>query len=221
VIKKGVTLTTTPWSAPNATAIAQNATFWVWDPANPDYGIWGLTATDNYSVKDAIDKQSPVVVGWYMKIADKLPTLKQMKASGLIWQSGFFDSYLAAHPNEKPKPKPAEVVTQTFEVVGMMNGSPVPLTDVISYLGGSSYQLAAGASIAVGDSEGDGFNLAGSPGQWSALYPNQLPSDFGLDRDKGVLFWDGSKGQVLPASILMAWFGPGWRGSIYQQSQSS
>ena len=62
-----------------------------------------------------------------------------------------------------------------------------------------------------------GAGAALDPGRWNELYPGISPAQFGLDRDKGVLFYNGGtgQGQVLPARVLMDWYGPGWRREIY------
>ena len=214
------TWTTDP-SRENATAVGDYACFWVWNPKDRDYGVWALAAVDRQSMKDAADKQSPVAYGWYAQIAKKLPTYRQMVDSGLPWQAGFFEAYLRAHPNEDPlkKKKPATLPAdfRTYEVLAVIDGQPVPLTDVVRYVGGSDYELAPGASIAISDSEEDGFNLAGEPGKWGELYGTQSPAQFGLDRNRGVLFFNGQtqRAQALPAKVLLDWYGPGWRREVY------
>ena len=65
------------------------------------------------------------------------------------------------------------------------------------------------------DSAEDGFGLAGDPGKWAEYYGTTSPTQFGLDRDKAVMFWNGSRGQVLPGNVLRDWFGANWRGPVY------
>lgn len=221
ILSPGVRFTETPWSDLGATAMGQFACFWVWDPEHPDYGVWAVAATDGVSAQDATNKQAPVVYGWYHPIAKRLPSYQQMRSSGLPWQNGFFEEYLKKHPNEDPERRRREQALPndfvTFEVVGVIDGQPVPLTDIVRHVGGSDYELAAGAQIAVTDSPSDGYNLAGSPGKWPDVYGSQSPAQFGLDRNKGVLFYNGATAhpQVLPAKVLSDWYGPAWRREIY------
>ena len=212
----GVKITHTPWDPKDADAgaIGQNHTFWVPNPQDKDYGIWGLAATANDQVKAAIAASSPVVYGYYARIAKTLPPIA--KVADRDFQDGGLDQLYHYFPDQKP------VVITTYEIVGQLNGVVVPLTDIIFNLGGDNYQLAQGASLAVTTDPNDTpFNLGGTPGAWSKLYGTTSPTQFGLDKDKAVLFWNGpaGKGQVLPAQILTAWFGPTWRGTVYQQTQ--
>ena len=212
-----VVLTEKPWepSARTAGAIAQNATIWVPDPKDPLFGIWGLAATSAHYVRSAVENKAPLVFGWYARLANRLPTYKEMVESGLVWQRGFLETYLEKHPNEDPNRKKKAAPSfagTTYEIVGTLNGAPVPLTEIIRQVPGTEdYEMTDGADLAVTDDENDGFGLAGTPGAWPRLYPGSMPTQFGQDKDKAVVFWDGRRGQALPANILSNWFGPGWR----------
>lgn len=220
VFLPGVRFTAEPWQDKTATAYAAGSTFWIWDPKDPDYGIWALAVTDARRTNEAIKAQVHAVDGWYAQISRKLPTYQQMRDSGMAWQTGFLEAYLDTHPSEDPQKKykkaaPTVDVT-TYEIVGMVNGGIVPLSDILRYVGGSDYEIAG--DLAIADDPADGFHLAGSPGKWAEYYGAQSPSQYGLDSDKAVMFWNGQRGQVIPGAVLRDLFGPGWRGTIYQSS---
>jgi hypothetical protein len=103
---------------------------------------------------------------------------------------------------------------RTYEIFGVINGQPVPITRAVTNSGGR-WQLVPGARVLVGDSASDGFGLAGTPGRWSAWYSTQSPAAFGLDADKAVLASDGSRGWVTEAAWLSQIFGPNWRSVVY------
>jgi len=103
---------------------------------------------------------------------------------------------------------------RTFEIYGVVNGQPVPLSQVAVNQGGRYVQLP-GSRIVIGDVPSDGFGLAGIPGAWASVYAGQSPANFGLDADKGVLGHDGTRAWVLPASFLTQLFGANWRQQVY------
>ena len=103
---------------------------------------------------------------------------------------------------------------RTYEIFGTLGGQNVPLARVVVNQGGR-YTLVPGGALMVGDNPADGFNLAGIPGRWSAWYPGQSPTQFGLDADRAVMGWDGVRGWVVPAATLTQMFGADWRGKIY------
>jgi len=213
--------TTNPAADMTATAVGDYACFWVWSPKERDYGVWALAAVDQVSMQVAAEKQAPVAYGWYVQIAKRLPTYRQMIDSGLAWQSGFFDLFLKAHPDQDPKRKKGSTLPpdfRTYEVVGLVDGQPVPLNELIRYVGGDDYEITVpGGTVAVADDSADGYNLSGQPGRWPEIVGAQSPAQFGLDGNKGVLFYNSAvgKGQVLSGRVLTQWFGPGWRREIY------
>lgn len=103
---------------------------------------------------------------------------------------------------------------RTYEIFGILNGQKVPLAQVAQNQGGRYVQVP-GSRVVVGDASSDGFGLAGIPGAWPSLYAGQSPANFGLDPDKAVLGYDGTRGWVLAASFLSQAFGPNWRSTIY------
>ena len=221
-------LTDKPWApgAETTVGIGVNNTYWVIDPTSIHRGVWVLNASSDEASRAANAVMAPTQYGYYIRTSDRIPPIAELKAAGFGFGKGFTEAYYQFYPDQDPRPKAspkievleqAPVRVKTFEVVGMIGGSPVPLTDVIRYVGGSDYELAPGASISVTDNEREGFNLAGSPGKWPLVAGNQSPAQFGLDRDKGVLFWNGNTGraEVLRAKVLMDWYGPGWRREIY------
>lgn len=111
-----------------------------------------------------------------------------------------------------PPGMPAGV--RTFEIFGMLNNQKVPLAQVAANQGGRYVQVA-GSRVLIGDMPGDGFGLAGTPGAWPTLYPGQSPANYGLDADKAVLGYDGTRGWVLSAQFLSQVFGSNWRSQIY------
>ena len=218
-------LTDAPWAkgAENTIGIGVNNTIWVIDPASLRRGVWVLNATSEEAAKAAKDAGATTQWGFFVRTSEQIPPIAELNAKGLTFWKGFTEAYYKYYPAQDPRPKAKPktatptVRIVTYEVVGMIGGQPVPLTDVVRHVGGSDYELAPGASIAVTDSDEDGFNLAGDPGKWGELYGTQSPAQFGLDRDKGVLFYNGAtgRGQALPAKVLFDWYGPGWRREIY------
>lgn len=218
-------LTDKPWDkgADKAIGIGTNNTFWILDPKSIRRGVWVMNATSEEAARNAQNALSATQWGYFVRTSETIPPIKDLQAAGLSFGKGFTEAYYRYYPEQDPRPKPnksstpqaAPVAVKTYEVVGTMNGAPVPLTEIIRYVGGSDYELADGADIAVTDSAEDGFGLAGNPGKWAEFYHAASPAQFGLDRDKAVMFWDGSRGQVLPGAVLRDWFGPNWRASIY------
>jgi hypothetical protein len=100
---------------------------------------------------------------------------------------------------------------KTYEVFGVYNGRPAPLTQAVNFdrATGKVLGVNAGYRVMATDSPSEGFGLAGSPGRWSS-FVTQSPLFYGLDPDRGILAWDGSRGQVLNASYLLQLFGD-WR----------
>ena len=81
------------------------------------------------------------------------------------------------------------------------------------HVGGSDYELAPGRASPLPMRPRMALTWAAIRGDGSSFIPGISPAQFGLDRDKGVLFYNGGtgQGQVLPARVLMDWYGPGWR----------
>ena len=105
-------------------------------------------------------------------------------------------------------------VTVTYELYGILNGANVPLSRVVLF-SGSSYQVTPGGRVMLGNSPADGYGFAGMPGKWSLTYPSASPAQYGLDADKGVLGFDGSRAWAIPATTLAQLFGANWRQVIY------
>jgi hypothetical protein len=216
-------VTDKPWAqgAENYHGIGVNNTYWVLGKS-PNRGIWVLNATSAEAAKNAQDARAASQYGFYLKATDQLPTIKDILASGLIFGKGFTDAYYRNFPEQDDRPKPPKprpvVPVKTYEIFGMLNGEPVPLTDVLFRAGPGDWVLADGADVMIGDSPEDGFNLGGDPGvgKWNAYYAGKSPQDFGLDPDKGVLRWDGSKGVVMDAATLKDIYSPeNWKLKVY------
>ena len=101
---------------------------------------------------------------------------------------------------------------RTFELFGILNGTNVPLAQVvIADCSSGRYSVVPGGRVIVGEQPNEGYGLAGYPGRWQMYYPGRSPAEFGLDADKGVLGSDGSRGWVLNAQFLSQVFGTNWR----------
>ena len=118
-------------------------------------------------------------------------------------------------PTTTPTPMPTGGSMKTYEVFGVLNGRPAPLTAAVNFdrATGRVLGVNAGYRVMATDSPSEGFGLAGSPGRWSS-FVSQSPQFYGLDPDRGILAWDGSRGQVLNASYLLQLFGD-WRQAVY------
>lgn len=218
-----VKLTDKPWAqgAENYHGIGVNNTYWVLGKS-PNRGIWVLNATSAEAAKNAQDARAATQYGFYTKVSETLPLIKDILASGLIFGKGFTEAYYRNFPEQDDRPKPPKprpvVPVTTFEVFAMQNGEAVLLTDVLFRAGPGDWVLADGAEIMVSDSPEDGFHLGGGPGvgKWPAHYGSRSPADYGLDPDKAVLRWDGAKGIVMDAATLKDIYTPeNWKTKIY------
>ena len=117
--------------------------------------------------------------------------------------------------NTTPTPMPTGGSMKTYEVFGVYNGRPAPLTQAVNFdrATGKVLGVNAGYRVMATDSPSEGFGLGGTPGRWSS-FVTQSPLYYGLDPDRGILAWDGSRGQVLNASYLLQLFGD-WRQAVY------
>jgi hypothetical protein len=112
---------------------------------------------------------------------------------------------------------------QTWELIGRVNGQLVPFSQAANNNSGS-WQLVPGGTVSVGNAQTDGYQLAGTPGQWPTYYPGQDPSAYGLDPGKGVLAMGATVGSgqqrpyAVPANLLQDMFGPNWRQVVYNQN---
>ncbi len=222
-----VKLTDKPWEkgADKAGGIGPNNTYWVLDPKNIYKGVWILDSTSEEAARNAQAAQAMTQYGFYRRVSEAIPPIAEIKAArphgnglGLTFQTGFTEGYYRYHPEQDPRKKASptapKIAVRTFELFAMLDGVNVPLSEALTY-DGAAYALVPGAELAVGDSEGDGFGLAGTPGAWPRYYGTQSPAGSGLDADKAVLAWDGSRGWVVPGRTLRDLFGPQWRATIY------
>lgn len=116
-----------------------------------------------------------------------------------------------------PPPSPAagaSGVSVTYEIYGRLNGRQLPLWKELRF-DGARFHLQQGGRILIGHSAAEGYGLGGTPGSWPKLYGTRSPSDWGLDPDKGVVAFDGSRGYAVPATQLVEIFGSGWRQVVY------
>ena len=79
-----------------------------------------------------------------------------------------------------------------------------------------SWRLKWYAKAMLGFSPSEGHGLGGRPGRWRDTYPGKAPTEFGLEQDIGVLYYDAEVNRRLAASpeLLMESFGPGWREQV-------
>lgn len=121
--------------------------------------------------------------------------------------------YIPPTPGQPPVPVTG-AVTATYEIYGRMNGRQVPLWKELSF-DGVAFHIKQGGRILISHSPAEGYGLGGTPGSWSMLYGNRSPSDWGLDPDKGIVAFDGSRAYAVPATQLVEIFGAGWRQVVY------
>jgi len=79
-----------------------------------------------------------------------------------------------------------------------------------------SWRLKWHAKAMLGFSPSEGHGLGGRPGRWRDTYPGNAPTEFGLEQDIGVLYYDAEVNRRLAASpeLLMESLGPGWREQV-------
>ena len=81
---------------------------------------------------------------------------------------------------------------------------------------GDRWYVRSYATQALSRSPSMGKGLSGMPGRWQDFYPDRRPSDFGLDADLAVLYWDDAAGSVYVAGagLLQAALGSDWRAKL-------
>ena len=79
-----------------------------------------------------------------------------------------------------------------------------------------SWRLKWYAKAMLGFSPSDGHGLGGRPGRWRDTYPGKAPTEFGLEQDIGVLYYDAATDKRSAASpeLLVESFGQGWREQV-------
>lgn len=122
--------------------------------------------------------------------------------------------YIPPTPGQPPMPVTSGAVAATYEIYGRMSGRQVPLWKELAF-DGIAFHLKQGGRILISHSPSEGYGFGGTPGSWSKLYGSRSPSDWGLDADKGIVAFDGSRAYAVPASQLVEIFGPGWRQVVY------
>ena len=122
--------------------------------------------------------------------------------------------YVSPPPGPPPVPVTSGGVAITYEIYGRLSGRQVPLWKELSF-DGVSFHTKQGGRILISHSPAEGYGFGGIPGSWSKLYGSRSPRDWGLDPDKGVVAFDGSRAYAIPATQLVEIFGPGWRQIVY------
>lgn len=117
-------------------------------------------------------------------------------------------------PPAPPLPMAGGAVTLTYEIYGRMNGRQIPLWNELSF-DGARFHIKQGGRILISHNPAEGYGLGGTPGSWTRLYGSRSPSDWGLDPDKGVVAFDGSRAYAVPETQLVEIFGPTWRQVVY------
>lgn len=79
-----------------------------------------------------------------------------------------------------------------------------------------SWRLKWHAKAMLGFSPSEGHGLGGRPGRWRDTYRGKAPTEFGLEQDIGVLYYDAATDRRSAASpeLLVESFGPGWREQV-------
>ncbi|MGC4047569.1 MAG: hypothetical protein QM758_27560 [Armatimonas sp.] len=80
---------------------------------------------------------------------------------------------------------------------------------------GTTFHIKQGGRILISHNASEGYGYGGTPGGWAQLYGNRSPSDWGLDPDRGVVAFDGSRAFAVPGSQLVEIFGASWRQTVY------
>ena len=129
-------------------------------------------------------------------------------------QSG--QSYYIPPPPQPPVPVPVSgnKVVVTYELYGRMNGRQVPIWKELSF-DGVTFHIKQGGRVLISHNASEGYGYAGTPGKWAELYGNRSPVDWGLDPDRGVVAFDGTRAFAVPVSQLVEIFGDGWRQTVY------
>ena len=117
-------------------------------------------------------------------------------------------------PPPGPPPVPTGGVVMTYEIYGRLNGRQIPLWKELSF-DGMVFHIKQGGRILISHSPAEGYGLGGTPGSWAQLYGIRSPADWGLDPDKGVVAFDGSRAYAVPGTQLVEIFGTGWRQIVY------
>lgn len=122
-------------------------------------------------------------------------------------------SYIPAPPNPPPVIASGSVAV-TYEIYGRMDGRQVPIWKELRF-DGLRYHLKQGGRILIGHSSAEGYGFGGTPGRWATLYGSRSPADWGLDADKAVVAFDGTRAYAVPAAQLSEIFGTDWRRVVY------
>lgn len=79
-----------------------------------------------------------------------------------------------------------------------------------------SWRLKWHAKAMLGFSPSEGHGLGGRPGRWRDTYRGKAPTEFGLEQDIGVIYYDAATDRQSAASpeLLVESFGPGWREQV-------
>ena len=96
------------------------------------------------------------------------------------------------------------------------SGGDLTFPNAVRWRGDNSWRLRRYAKAELGFSPSEGHGLGGIPGGWRDAYHRQSPSEFGLDPDCGVLYYDAEadRNAVASPELLLASLGPGWREQV-------
>lgn len=107
---------------------------------------------------------------------------------------------------------PRESIPTTYEIFGRLGGELVPLTSIFN----ESTGLVPGGRVFVGNESTDGYGYAGTPGRGAEVFQGASPVEYGLDEDKPVVIFDGTRAWPAHAAYLTRLYGATWRKVIYQ-----
>ena len=122
--------------------------------------------------------------------------------------------YIPPTPGQPPVPVTSGGVATTYEIYGRLNGRQVPIWKELTF-DGATFHVKQGGRILISHSPAQGYGFGGTPGSWTQLYGSRSPADWGLDPDKGIVAFDGSRAYAVPATQLVEIFGSGWRQIVY------
>ena len=165
------------------------------------------------------------------QIQNRLPESAPTSAPSVNAQSGQPDSHSASTstdiapsafvPTAPQDAGRAEAsVTSQVRTVELFfvneSGNALAFHNAVRRRDDQSWRLRWYAKAMLGFSPSEGHGLSGKPGRWRDTYPGKAPTEFGLEQDIGVLYYDAEVNRRLAASpeLLMESFGPDWREQV-------
>ncbi len=165
------------------------------------------------------------------QIQNRLPESAPTSAPSVIAQSGQLDSHSASTstdiasaavaPTTAQDAGRAEAsVTSQVRTVELYfvdeSGRALTFERAVRRRDDLSWRLKWYAKAMLGFSTSEGHGLGGRPGRWRDTYPGKAPTEFGLEQDIGVLYYDAATDRRSAASpeLLLESLGQGWREQV-------